>query len=284
MKSWVAQCDICQSTKPSTKKSKAPLGRMVAGAPLNRLCTDILGPLPTTSRANKFVLVVTDSFMKWTEVFAVPDETAEACVRVISNEVICRFGCPLAIHSDQGRNYESNIFKELCQLLEIHKPRTSPKNPKCNGQTERFNRALLPMIRAFIKEQQKQWDLYLGCVAGAYRATPHESTTLTPNMVMLGREVRLPHKVVFASSMSANQYESVSTYGMHVIDLKNKMQKAHEVARDHLQTVAEKQRVRYDVNVCFQNYRPGDLVWLLNEKREVGVCSKLQPVFLGHIW
>ena len=100
-------------------------------------------------------------------------------------------------------------------------------------------------------------------------------------MMMLGREVRLPHEVVFGSFVSTNQYESVSTYGMYVIDLKNKMQKAHDVARDHLQTVAEKQWVRYDVNACFHNFRPSDLVWLLNETREVGVCSKLQPVFLG---
>ena len=102
-------------------------------------------------------------------------------------------------------------------------------------------------------------------------------------MMMLGREVRLPHEVVFGSSVSTNQYESVSTYGTYVIDLKNKMQKAHDVARDHLQTVAEKQRVRYDVIVCFHNFRPGDLVWLLNETREVGVCSKLQPMFLAEV-
>ena len=108
VKLWVAQCEICQCTKNPTKKAKAPLGKMTAGAPLDRLCTDILGPLPLTPRGNKYVLVVTDSFTKWTEIFAVPDETAETCARVILNEVICRFGCPLALHSDQGRNYESD--------------------------------------------------------------------------------------------------------------------------------------------------------------------------------
>jgi hypothetical protein len=40
------------------------------------------------------------------------------------NEVVCRFGCPFAIHSDQGRNFESGIFQELFKILEIRKTRT----------------------------------------------------------------------------------------------------------------------------------------------------------------
>jgi transposase InsO family protein len=63
-------------------------------------------------------------------------------VLIILNEILCRFGCALAIHSNQGRNYESKVFQELCELLEIRKPRTSPMNPKANGQIERFNRTL----------------------------------------------------------------------------------------------------------------------------------------------
>ena len=65
-----------------------------------------------------------------------PNESAQTCARVILNEVICRYGCPLSLHSDQGQNYESNIFKELCDLLDIREIRTSPKNPKGNGQIE----------------------------------------------------------------------------------------------------------------------------------------------------
>ena len=61
--------------------------------------------------------------------------------------------------------------------------------------------ALLAMIWAYIKGQQRNWDLNLGCLAGAYRATPNESTTLTPNMLMLGMEVRLPFEVVYDGSV-----------------------------------------------------------------------------------
>lgn len=118
---------------------------------------------------------------------------------VILNEVIIRYGCPLEQHSDQGRNYESPIFAELCRLLEVRKTRTSVANPRSNGQTERFNRTLVRMIKAFLKGEHTEWDLNLGCLAAAYRASPHETTGLTPNLLMLGQEVRLPAEILFGS-------------------------------------------------------------------------------------
>ena len=87
--------------------------------------------------------------------------------------VYCSMGCPLSVHSDQGRTYESMIFKELCRMLEIRKSRTSVRNPKGNGQSEIFNRTPLRMIRAYLYEEQDEWDLHLGYLAGA--TTLHES-------------------------------------------------------------------------------------------------------------
>ena len=126
-----------------------------------------MGPLPETARGNKYILTVTDYFTKWVEIFPVPDFTAITCARIILNEVISRFGCPYDLNSDQGTNYESHIFAELCRILEIRKTRTSPGNPRCNGQTERFNKTLIRMIKAYLKDEQRDWDLYLGCLAAA---------------------------------------------------------------------------------------------------------------------
>ena len=109
------------------------------------------------------------------------------------------FGCPYDLHSDQGSNFVGKIFADLCELLEIRKTRTSPGNPKCNGQTESFNHTLVRMIKAYLKGQQRDWDLHLSCLAAAYRATIHESTGMTPNLLMLGREVRLPAELMFGS-------------------------------------------------------------------------------------
>ena len=112
-----------------------------------------------------------------------------ACADKILDEVVlvvANFRMLLSLHSDQGRNYEAHLFMELCRLLEIRKTRTSSGNPIRNGLTERFNRILVRMIKAYPKGEQTNWDKYLGCSAGAYRATVQYSTGLTPNIICGG--------------------------------------------------------------------------------------------------
>ena len=192
---WVLlKCDICAANKAPNRTPKAPLGNMKVGTVLDRLSIDILGPLIETPRQNRYILVGTCHFTKWVEIFALPDQTASTCARVLLNEVFARYGICSTLHSDQGRNIESGIFQDLCRMLEIKKTRTSARNPRCNGQTERFNRTLVRMIKAYLKNEQTDWDLHLGCLAAAYRSTPHESSQMTHNLLMLGREVRLTMK------------------------------------------------------------------------------------------
>ncbi|CAG2256003.1 unnamed protein product [Mytilus edulis] len=276
---WLAKCDICQANKPPVKGYRAPLGSMPTGGPWDRLATDILGPLPVTPRHNKYVLTVTDHFTKWVEVFPVPDSTAVTCAYLILNDVICRYGCPLALHSDQGRNYESDIFQELCSMLDIRKTRTSVRNPKGNGQTERFNRSLLSMIKSYLQGEQTDWDLNLGCLAGAYRSTPNESTSLTPNLLMLGREIRFPVEVTQAKVLV--QGEVQVNPGDFVCELRERLQKAHSVARKHLSANAKRRKDYYDQKVNFVIYNIFDKVWYLNETRKEGISPKLQPLYLG---
>ena len=108
---------------------------------------DILGPLPLTPRGNKFVLVVTDYFTKWTESYAIPNQEATTVAEKLVSEFVCRFGVPREIHSDQGTNFESKVMTEVCKLLDIEKTRTTPLHPQSDGQVERYNRTLIEMLR-----------------------------------------------------------------------------------------------------------------------------------------
>ena len=92
----------------------------------------------------------------------------------------------------EGRNFESRMFKEVCDLLKIVKTRTTPYRPSANSQVERMNRTILQILRCFIQGQQEYWDLHLATVGMAIRSTVKRQTGFTPNFLMLGREVLQP--------------------------------------------------------------------------------------------
>ena len=153
------------------------------GIPMERIAADIMGDLPETENGNKYILVVSDYFTKWTESFAMPNMEARTVAKIIVEEVIVRFGVPCFIQRDQGRQFESNLFKEMCVLLGIEKTRTTPYHPKSDGMVERFNRALEAMLSAYVSDHQRDWDSHLPYVMMAYRSAKHETATLSTQYV-----------------------------------------------------------------------------------------------------
>jgi transposase InsO family protein len=215
---------------------------------------------------------MTDLFTNYVEVVAVPNQLAEDCACRILNDFISRVGAPLPIHTDQGRTFESRLFQDLCKMLEIRKTRTSPRNPKCNGQTERYNRTLLKMKKAYIVGEQDEWDLYLGCLAGAYRCTPCESTKITPYLLSLGREIRLPADLVYGFASNPREEPECATY---IAKLRDKMMHAHNIARLYLKSSAKRSKMIYDTKTSYHEYKAGDVVWYLHETKKLGVTPKL---------
>ena len=88
------------------------------GYPMERIATDILGPLPETDEGNRYILVVSDYFTKCVEAFAIPDQKAETVASCLISEVISRFGVPNYIHSDQGKdNLKVNCIRKYAFYL-----------------------------------------------------------------------------------------------------------------------------------------------------------------------
>ena len=122
---------------------------------MERVHLDFLGPLPESTSGNSNILVMVDQFTKWVECVPLPSQTAEVTARAAVNEFFARFGFPFNIFTDQGRNVESRLFKTICDILQIHKSRTTPYRPSANGQVERFNRTLMDAVRCFVDKTQK---------------------------------------------------------------------------------------------------------------------------------
>ena len=82
---------------------------------------DVAFPFPVSNAGNRYVLVVMDYFSKWPEVYAIPNQEANTITNVFVNNWVCRYGVPIELHSDQGRNFESAVFKEMCEVCGIKK-------------------------------------------------------------------------------------------------------------------------------------------------------------------
>ena len=126
-------CHTCGSRNGPIPRPRAPMQSIKTGYPLERIQIDILGPLPETNRGNKYVAVVEDMYTKWPEAYALPNQEADTVAQAVMDNFVCRFGCPIGVLSDQGRNFESWLFRGLCDLIEFVKQRTTPYHPQCDG-------------------------------------------------------------------------------------------------------------------------------------------------------
>ena len=277
VKQWCRECKDCGSRKAAGKQWRAPLQSVVTSRPYERVALDILGPLPGTPRENKYIVVIGDYFSKWTEAFPLPNQEAETVAKLLVEQWVCRFGAPRTIHTDQGRNFESRLFKEVCQLLNIHKTRTTPYHPQSDGMIERFNRTLGSMLSLFVDDNQSNWDILLPYVMMAYRSSVHSSTGFTPYKVLFGKEIVLPVDVM----LDLGNGEKGSSASEYVARLLETLSTVVDAVKGHQLRASRKQKEDYDFRAHFQYYSEGELVWVRGTARKRGLCPKLQRRFKG---
>jgi cleavage and polyadenylation specificity factor subunit 1 len=106
---------------------------------------DLVGHLPTSARYTTHCLTAVDSFTRWPEVI-IPDSTADTVARASLTGWISRFSCQQTITTDQGRQFESQLFHALAKFCGIHLSRTTAYHPAENGPVERFHRTLKAAI------------------------------------------------------------------------------------------------------------------------------------------
>jgi len=274
---WCRTCKICISRKGPSEKGKSPLQLYNVGSPFERLQVDILGPLPTTTSGNKYLLVFVDCFTKWVEAFPLRNFRAKKVAEIFVNQVVSRHGVPLEVHTDQGRNFESKLFAELMKLLGIKKTRTTPLHPQSDGQVERQHRTIVNYLAKFVSENQRDWDRWIPMYLLAYRSSKHEVTGLTPSELLLGRELKLPLDLLLGSPPEEKSY-LVTEY---VEKLKEKLGKIHSEVSKQIEIKSARMKSRYDRKVRQTLFQEGNRVWLYNPQRIKGKAPKLQSNWEG---
>lgn len=246
---------------------------------MERVAVDVLGPFPLTDLGNRYVIVAMDYFTKWPEAYAVPDQTASTTAGKLVTEMFCRFGAPEELHSDQGRNFEAEVFSEVCKRLGIKKTRTTPLHPQSDGLVERFNRTLAVQLAILTSRRQQDWDCHLPMVLWAYRTAVQDSTKCTPAALMFGRELRTPIDLVFGSPPEP---EIDGKPGMEFYrQLCERMREVHEMARQAMCAAGVRQKRAYDTRCCGQEFHAGDKVWVFCPERKKGISPKLSNQWVG---
>jgi len=206
---YCRRCIQCNRYHRGKLREQGLLQPVVPGAPFERWYIDLTGPHPKSERGHLWILTCMDSFTKWTEAFPLCNKEAETIATVLVEQVFSRFGVPLYILSDQGKEVDGHIMREVCRMFGIEKIRTTPYKPSTN-QVERFHQTLNAILGKTVAEHQKDWDTRLVFALSAYRATRYRATGYSPNFFVLGREMRAPLDVIYGRGRpeTGNDYDS----------------------------------------------------------------------------
>ncbi|KAK1433246.1 hypothetical protein QVD17_10155 [Tagetes erecta] len=184
-KSAVAElqsCIDCQKHAPVSLRPKNDMIPVTAAWPFQKWGIDIVGPLPVSSGRVKFILVAVDYFTKWVEAKPLAKITGQQVKTFVWEHIVCRFGLPLYIVSDNGKQFAENLFKKWCEELHIKQVFASVAHPQANGQVERINRSIMEGIKVRLSASGSCWADELAHVLWAHRTMPKTSTvTSAPN-------------------------------------------------------------------------------------------------------
>uniref|UniRef100_A0A8C6WVQ7 Gypsy retrotransposon integrase-like protein 1 n=1 Tax=Neogobius melanostomus TaxID=47308 RepID=A0A8C6WVQ7_9GOBI len=258
VESKIKSCPRCVKRKSQPDKA-APLVNIQTNRPMELVCMDFLSIEPDSHNC-KDILVITDHYTKYATAIPTRDQKALTVAKCLWEQFFVHYGFPERLHSDQGRDFESQVVKELCALVGTKKVRTSPYHPRGNP-VERYNRTLLSMLGTLKDKEKSRWREYVRPLTHAYNCTRSDVTGFSPYELMFGRQPRLPIDIAFGLPVKNNPGMSHSQY---VRNLKTYLKESYQLASANAKKIADKNKRRFDMRVRESTLDIGDRVLVRN--------------------
>ena len=238
------------------------------------LFVDLVGPMPTTRNQCKYILTMEDAFSRYCMAVPIPNKEATTVSRYLMDRYVSVFGTPASIHSDQGKEFTAEVFKELMDRLQVKHTTTPTYNPQSNGNLERFHRTLSAIIRVFCDREDPNWDQYLGPATLAYNTKQHSATGITPFSGMFGRECRLPIDLIIPTPDDQKREINV-----HVRETLDRFKKMYSYVRGKNEALIRRNAQLYTGKE--NKLGVGTRVWYLAPRKVKGKPNKITDQWVG---
>lgn len=273
VKEFVINCVACQRRK-SPKIGKQ--GFMIPSSTTNvweRIACDLVGPMTESKNGNKYILVVTDIFSKFSLAFPLKETSAETIAEILIDRIFSPFGIPKELLTDNGTNFKGKVMKKLCETYGISKLFTAPYRPQTDGQCERTNQVFVNTLAMTVDDNCDNWDELLPRVSQSYNAIVHSSTGFSPYEMIFGRKPRSP--VQMALGVSADDQPAD-------VPPEERLETIHKTAKKRLEKEHARQKENYDKNAHDPiPYRVGDIVMIKKEDHRASKSNKLDHRWTG---
>ena len=274
---YVATCEECQRNKPSNQRPAGLLQPLeVPGQRWERISMDFITHLPKTRNGYDALLVMVDyvtKMMLLRPTYSVA--TAVDTAKLFVDSVVRAHGLPRVIVSDRDTRFTSHFWREVHRVMGTNLAMSSGFHPQTDGQTERANRSIEEMLRAFVGRRQNDWDERLGMVEFAYNNSVHGSSGFTPFYLCYGRH---PVSPVNLLSQVESKNEAADSF------LRQLEEDVAQAIRN-LKRAQVKQKGYADQRRRELEFQVGDQVLLSTKNLPVQVAAggsrKLGPLYCG---
>jgi len=196
---YAKKCHKCQIYADKVHVPPSMLNVISSPWPFSMWGIDMIGRIePKASNGHRFILVAIDYFTKWVEATSYANVTKQVVVRFIKNNIICRYGVPNKIITDNGTNLNNKMMKELYDDFKIEHHNSSPYRPQMNGAVEAANKNIKKIVQKMVVTY-KDWHEMLPYALYGYRTSVRTSTGATPFSLVYGMEAVLPVEVEITS-------------------------------------------------------------------------------------
>ncbi|GJY81004.1 reverse transcriptase domain-containing protein [Tanacetum coccineum] len=275
----IRACSDCQIHRPVLRNLQQSLTLITAPWPFHKWGIDIAGPFLEGPGKVKFLIVAMDYFMKWIKAKSVATIIGNQVKKFVWDNIVCCFGLPGEIVSDNGKQFSDNPFKDWCDKLNITQRFASVKHPQSNGLVERANQSLGEDIKARLGKGNKNWVEELSHLLWAHRTMIKSSHGDTPFSLTYGMEAVIPEEIGMPTYRTATVDAVHNDEELRLnLDL---LEEKWERAAICEAKAKRKMTKYYNAMVRGVTFRPGDFVYRSNDASHAVAGGKLSPIWEG---